>query len=351
MLVGAGDPSDALGQVGVRGQADVEVGDHLAGRCRRRGSHDRGPALVSCQEPPVRRGHQLVERQEQVGLALPQPVGRRRRRLRQTDVAHHRARLLRQADLVETANVEAVEHGRSPEHLRHRDHAGTADARDPQRVVVGRDDQRRLDDLAGWRRNTPPAAGCRRTTAARASALAPAEPPCEAPRLGHGDSHERRAVSLEAGVVEVAGGLVDRRLASEVGLERLDRQTVRNLPAVAAALADAVVDHDAVWWRRHQAALAGAPRLGRANPDHGSAPSRPAPRPAPPGPRGVGCGPTRPRLVGAGPGRTSRRRRWSPGRGPRPASATSSRPRGPRADLADPGRRSWPPCRCRGACR
>ena len=56
---------------------------------------------------------------------------------------------------------------------------------------------------------------------------------------------ERRAVAVEAAVVPVAAGLVDPRLAAELGVDRLHRQAAGPLAAVAAALADALVDEHA----------------------------------------------------------------------------------------------------------
>src|SRR6202007_887155 len=57
----------------------------------------------------------------------------------------------------------------------------------------------------------------------------------------HGD--EGRAEAVEAGIVLVAARLVDRPLAAELGLQRLDRDAVRGSAAVAAAFADQRVDH------------------------------------------------------------------------------------------------------------
>ena len=49
----------------------------------------------------------------------------------------------------------------------------------------------------------------------------------------------------DAGHVAVAGGLVDRALAAELGLDRLHGDAVRGLAAIAAALAHRLVDDDA----------------------------------------------------------------------------------------------------------
>src|SRR5438132_411484 len=58
----------------------------------------------------------------------------------------------------------------------------------------------------------------------------------------HGE--ERWAVAAQAGVVLVAGRLVDLGLAPELGLDRVDAQAVRLHAAVAAALAHRLVDDD-----------------------------------------------------------------------------------------------------------
>src|ERR1700730_15758471 len=78
------------------------------------------------------------------------------------------------------------------------------------------------------------------------------------------DGDKTRAKSLDAGIVLVAVRLVDLALAAEFGLERLDRNAVGGLRTVAAALADEVVDKDALRRIRIQPALAAATFLGGA---------------------------------------------------------------------------------------
>ena len=75
---------------------------------------------------------------------------------------------------------------------------------------------------------------------------------------------EARAEAVEAGEVLVAIALVDLALAAELGLERLDRHAVALLRAVAAALADRVVDEHALGGIGEGAALAAAALLGGA---------------------------------------------------------------------------------------
>ena len=69
---------------------------------------------------------------------------------------------------------------------------------------------------------------------------------------------------FDAGIVLVAGRLVDGALAAHLGLQRLDRDAVRLHRAIAAAFADGRIDHDAARRIFHQAALAAAALFGRA---------------------------------------------------------------------------------------
>src|SRR5690606_33474199 len=76
--------------------------------------------------------------------------------------------------------------------------------------------------------------------------------------------HEGRAEALHAGKVLVAVGLVDPALAAELRLDRLHRDAVRLNGAVAAGLADEIVDDDALVRIRILATLAAAALLGGA---------------------------------------------------------------------------------------
>src|SRR5262249_60334236 len=78
----------------------------------------------------------------------------------------------------------------------------------------------------------------------------------------HGD--EARAKAFDAGIVLVAVRLVDLALAAELGVERLHRDAIRNYRAVAAALADEIVDEDALGRIGIESALAAAAPLGGA---------------------------------------------------------------------------------------
>src|SRR3546814_12039935 len=66
------------------------------------------------------------------------------------------------------------------------------------------------------------------------------------PQLAAAHGHEARAEAVQAGKILVAGRLVDDPLAAQLGLDRLDRDAVRLHAAVAAALADQLVDEDEI---------------------------------------------------------------------------------------------------------
>ena len=78
------------------------------------------------------------------------------------------------------------------------------------------------------------------------------------------NGHEARAEAVDAGEILVAARLIDAPLASEFGLERLDRHAVGDAPAIAAAFADGGIDEGADGRIGPFAALAQAPPLGRA---------------------------------------------------------------------------------------
>src|SRR5258708_19800967 len=81
------------------------------------------------------------------------------------------------------------------------------------------------------------------------------------------DRDKTRTKSLDAGIVLVAVRLVDLPLAAEFGVERLHRNAIRGLRAIAAAFADAVVDEDALRRIRIQSPLAAAALFGGASLD------------------------------------------------------------------------------------
>src|SRR5436190_23587274 len=147
--------------------------------------------------------------------------------------------LLTQARLVEAQEVPAVEQGGGAENLVHGHDAGTADAHHED-ARVARHLQRGLgqlpihleDALLLLRR-----------------------------RAERDDGQERRAVAVQAGVVLVAGRLMDLRLAPALRLDRMHAEAVRLHAAVAAALAHRLVDEDAQVRILELAALAQATLL------------------------------------------------------------------------------------------
>ncbi len=84
--------------------------------------------------------------------------------------------------------------------------------------------------------------------------------PVASTRLGL-DRHEGGAVAAEAREILVAGRRVDLGLRPELRLDPVERHAVREGPAVPAALADLLVDHDEPVGRRHLPALLPAPTL------------------------------------------------------------------------------------------
>ena len=142
----------------------------------------------------------------------------------QPDVAQHRAALLREAGHVEDHAGLALDMGGHAEQRADRQHAGAADAADGD--VIGplqRRPRRRLRQFADI-------ADASRHAAAQLAAV---------------DGDEGRAKALYAGIVLVAGRLVDGALAAHLGFQRLDRNAVRLHRAIAAAFADRRIDHDA----------------------------------------------------------------------------------------------------------
>src|SRR5258708_6026540 len=78
------------------------------------------------------------------------------------------------------------------------------------------------------------------------------------------DRDKTRTKSLDAGIVLVAVRLVDLPFAAEFGVERLHRNAIRGLRAIAAAFTDEVVDEDALRRIRIKSPLAAAAFFGGA---------------------------------------------------------------------------------------
>ena len=253
--VGADASGDLGGQSVGCGCGEVGVADVTSGR-RHRGRSDHDRSLARCRQRLGEGTDELVQHEEEVRFTDSHPVARRLLD-RQTQVAHDGPRLLGEADLVEPAHAEPVEHGGGADDLGDGDDAGAADPGDANGEVVGRHRTsgagrgasstigraRRRGRSAAAASSAVSAVGRRRT---RSSASTPAR------RVGV-DRDEGGAVAVETRVVEVARRLVDRGLATERRVDRLHRQAVAHPSAVAAAFADPVVDRDPLRRRRREA--------------------------------------------------------------------------------------------------
>src|SRR4029078_9205306 len=162
--------------------------------------------------------------------------------LRQTDMAEHRAALLRQPGHIEDHAGLALDMGGHAEQRADRQHAGAADAAD--------------GDVIGPIQRRPRSALRQFTDIAYAGRHAAAH-------LAAVDGDEGRAKTLHAGIVFVAGRLVDGALAPQFGLQRLDRNAVRLHRAVAAAFAHRRIDHDAARRILQKPTFAAAALFGR----------------------------------------------------------------------------------------
>src|SRR5215469_1731346 len=159
-------------------------------------------------------------------------------------MAQHRAALLRHADLVEHGDTFAFEMRRHAEQRADRHHTGAADTGNQHAIRLAECGQ-----CGVGQGREPVFADISRSAFLHAAAL---------------DRHKTRAEAFEAGEILVAARLVDHALAAEFGLNRRHRQAVRLRRAVAAALADEVVDDYPLWRIGETAALAAAALLGGA---------------------------------------------------------------------------------------
>jgi hypothetical protein len=120
---------------------------------------------------------------------------------------------------VQARGPAAVEQHRHLQNLRRGHDAGAADPGHPHDDVLGGAEPRfRIGWIDRRRRRARRTLLCRR------------------------DEHERRTVALQAGEVLRARRLMDLRLTTQLGLDGRHRQAARRVAAVAAALADALVD-------------------------------------------------------------------------------------------------------------
>ena len=155
-------------------------------------------------------------------------------------MGQYRAAFLRQPRHVQNGYAFAAV-GRHPDQGADGDHAGTADACNEQAIGRRQVRQRRLGQAGEIR-------------GVRGDAFAFAQGTSF-------DGNDAGAESGDAGVVLVAGRLVDGALAPILGFDRHDRKAVGFCAAVAAAFARHLVDEDARCGIRIIAALAPAPLL------------------------------------------------------------------------------------------
>ena len=221
------------------GGAKSTFAHHLAARQDRRVHHRHRARGIAAVEVHARPGREEIERQVEVGPAEPYLVrGHLLVGPGKDQAREHRAPLLRRAGLVVAQDLQPVDERRPAEERVHRDDAGPADAREVDVVrPLQPDAGRGLRDRVGRerRRRGPPVPRARL-------------------RL---DRHERGAVPAEAREVLVAGRGVDPRLRAELGLDPVERHAVGERSAVAAALADLLVDHDEAVRRRQLLAASG----------------------------------------------------------------------------------------------
>src|SRR5215203_5459132 len=221
----------------LRGQRIVGIAGEVAGQ-ELRGVDDHGRAGLHGRQ------HLLVARHDDIpaeykvgatgrnadGVDILGPLG-------DPHVAVDRAALLGEAGHVDDADALALEMRGHTEDAADGDDAGAADAGD--------------DDVVGPAELRPRRLRQRHDLLVLRDALALLQL-----RAVHGD--ERRAETLHAGEVLVAGRLVDGALAAKLGFERLHRDAVGLYATVAAALAHELVDDDALFRVGERAALSAA---------------------------------------------------------------------------------------------
>ena len=228
-----------------RGEVEVRRAGEVPRRDRAAVEHGVRAAAVEPRGRLGARRHHRVDRQQQPGAAHGDPHRVQvLRPLRDADVAGDRAVFLGEARLVEHRGPLAFQPRRRAEQRGQRDDPGAAHACQQDAVGLGTRGARGLRQ------------GCDGSVGGRRLGLAPL------PAL---HQHEARAKALDAGEILVAGRLIDRPLAPELGLQRHHREAVRLHAAVAAALAHVRVDDDAPVRVLQRAALAPPPLLGRAH--------------------------------------------------------------------------------------
>ncbi|KAK67683.1 hypothetical protein L573_2732 [Bordetella holmesii H620] len=189
--------------------------------------------------------HHQVAGQHQIRLAHGHAgVHQLARRGSQHHVGIDGAALLGQARHVQHRAALAFQMGRHADQLPNGDNASAADTGNEHAVMALDAGRARFGHA---RRDIP--FGGQRARLAQLAAL---------------DGHEARAEPFETGEILVAAGLVDGPLATELGLQRLDRQAMRLLGTISAPFAHTLVDDYATRGIGISIALAAAPLFGGA---------------------------------------------------------------------------------------
>ena len=202
------------------GKLSLDVRDHSS-RGDRAGRDDGYGAIRPGAGEMLGSGRrQHVEGEIEVGLSRSDLARGLSRLGQDLEVRDHRAPLLTQARLIEAQDLLPLESGGHRQDLVRGDDARSADSDHVDRSLSLPVLRAGKLDLFELRKD---------------------------PGLPSGDDlQKRRAVTLEAGVVLVARGLVHPGLSSEFGLYGMKAHAVRLRPAVAAALADCLVDENAL---------------------------------------------------------------------------------------------------------
>ena len=258
---------DELGATSAAGAADVllgagfrelPVGVAHEGGGRRAGGvdHRMRTALAHARQCVAAGGDDFIAADHEVSRAGAH-AGREDlvRMVGQAHMRQHRPALLRQSAHVQHRTALAFDVRGHGQDLAHGHHTRAADAGDeyPVRLLrVGQDRGRQ----AGLRRCCPGRVSGGLFRLFQRAAF---------------HRHEARAKAVDAGIVLVAGRLVDLALAAKLGFQRLHRQAVGLHAAVAAAFADCLVDDHALGRVRVLVAFAAAPLFGCAGlvVDHG----------------------------------------------------------------------------------
>ena len=77
------------------------------------------------------------------------------------------------------------------------------------------------------------------------------------------DRHETRAETVNAGIILVAGVLIDLSLATKRRFFGYDRQAIGLNRTITAAFTDEIIDNNKLFRILHRAAFAAAPFFGR----------------------------------------------------------------------------------------